>query len=274
MVIDAHHHLWNYQPEKHQWIDDTMTSIRRDFKGEDLAKVLSDHGISGTVLVQVDQSEAETLWLVEQAIKFPFILGVVGWVDLRSDQIPDRLAHFSTFSIIKGFRHIAQAEPDDFLLGDAFQQGLDFLQDFNFTYDLLIYPTQLESAIRLVEEFPDQLFVIDHLAKPLIKEGLLEPWARNIKIISQFPNVFCKVSGMITEADHRDWTYEQLVPYLDIVFESFGVNRLMFGSDWPVCLLAGQYNQVLSVVERYISKFSQKEKDLILRENATNFYKL
>jgi L-fuconolactonase len=274
MVIDAHHHLWNYQPEKHQWIDDTMTSIRRDFKGEELAKVLSEHDVSGTVLVQVDQSEAETFWLVEQAIKFPFILGVVGWVDLRSDQIPHRLAHFSTFSIIKGFRHIAQAEPDDFLLGDAFQQGLDFLQDFNFTYDLLIYPTQLESAIRLVEEFPDQLFVIDHLAKPLIKEDLLEPWARNIKIISQFPNVFCKVSGMITEADHRDWTYEQLVPYLDIVFESFGVNRLMFGSDWPVCLLAGQYDQVLSVVERYISKFSQQEKDLILRENATNFYNL
>ncbi len=274
MVIDAHHHLWNYQPEKHQWIDDTMTSIRRDFKGEELAKVLSEHDVSGTVLVQVDQSEAETFWLVEQAIKFPFILGVVGWVDLRSDQIPHRLAHFSTFSIIKGFRHIAQAEPDDFLLGDVFQQGLDFLQGFNFTYDLLIYPTQLESAIRLVEDFPDQLFVIDHLAKPLIKEGLLEPWARNIKIISQFPNVFCKVSGMITEADHRDWTYEQLVPYLDIVFESFGVNRLMFGSDWPVCLLAGQYDQVLSVVERYISKFSQQEKDLILRENATNFYNL
>jgi len=274
MVIDAHHHLWNYQPEKHQWIDDTMTSIRRDFKGEELAKVLSEHDVSGTVLVQVDQSEAETFWLVEQAIKFPFILGVVGWVDLRSDQSPDRLAHFSTFSIIKGFRHIAQAEPDDFLLGDAFQQGLDFLQDFNFTYDLLIYPTQLESAIRLIEEFPDQLFVIDHLAKPLIKEDLLEPWARNIKIISQFPNVFCKVSGMITEADHRDWTYEQLVPYLDIVFESFGVNRLMFGSDWPVCLLAGQYDQVLSVVERYLSKFSQQEKDLILRENATNFYNL
>ena len=274
MIIDAHHHLWEYQSEKHQWIDHTMTSIRRDFKGDDLATVLSEQEVTGTVLVQVEQSEAETLWLVEQSMKFPFILGVVGWVDLQSENIPERLAHFSTYSVIKGFRHIAQSEPDDFLLRDAFQHGISYLQDFNFTYDLLVYPAQLESAIRLVEAFPDQRFVLDHIAKPNIKEGRIEPWATHINTLGQFPNVFCKLSGMITEADHHEWSYKQLVPYLEVVLEAFGIDRLMFGSDWPVCLLAGRYNQVLNVVIKYISEFSQKEKDLILRENAKNFYNL
>ncbi len=274
MVIDAHHHLWEYQPEKHQWIDDTMNNIRRDFKGEDLAKVLVVQDVAGTVVVQVEQSEAETLWLIEQSIKFPFILGVVGWVDLQSKLIPERLAYFSTYSILKGFRHIAQSEPHDFLLGDAFQQGLSYLQDFDFTFDLLIYPSQLEPAIQLVEAFPEQRFVLDHLAKPKIKGALMEPWAGNIKILSEFPNVFCKISGMITEAEHHEWTYEQLVPYLEVVFEAFGNNRLMFGSDWPVCLLAGQYNQVLNVVRKFISEFSPREKDLILGENAKQFYNL
>ena len=274
MIIDAHHHLWEYQSEKHQWIDHTMTSIRRDFKGDDLATVLSEQEVTGTVLVQVEQSEAETLWLVEQSMKFPFILGVVGWVDLQSENIPERLAHFSTYSVIKGFRHIAQSEPDDFLLRDAFQHGISYLQDFNFTYDLLVYPAQLESAIRLVEAFPDQRFVLDHIAKPNIKEGRIEPWATHINTLGQFPNVFCKLSGMITEADHHEWSYEQLAPYLEVVLEAFGIDRMMFGSNWPVCLLAGQYNQVLNVVETYISEFSQKEKDLILRENAINFYNL
>jgi len=199
-MIDAHHHLWEYTAEDHPWIDHTMTKIRRDFKGEELAGILVQNGVTGTVLVQVNQSEAETIWLIEQSNKHSFILGVVGWVDLVSENVSNQLASFSAYPVVKGFRHILQSEADDFMLGRSFQNGIACLQEHNFTYDLLIYPSQLKAAAKLVEAFPEQPFVLDHMAKPLIKEGKIKEWADDIRALSQFPKVSCKISELITEA--------------------------------------------------------------------------
>ena len=274
MIIDAHHHLWHYHSDKHQWIDDSMQVLKRDFTGSQFSEVLTKNNISGSVLVQVDQTEQETIWLLEQAENHPFILGVVGWVDLMSDDLKSKLAVLSGYSKLKGFRHIVQSERYEFMLQPEFQTGVGQLEQFGFSYDILIYHHQLTPAIELVRKFPNQLFVLDHIAKPDIKSGSLESWATGILELSDSPNVVCKLSGMITEANHSRWTYDQLTPFLDQVFESFGVERLMFGSDWPVCLLAGSYNEVLEIIEQYISGFSDAEKSKILYENARKFYNL
>ena len=273
-MIDSHHHLWHYNPEKHQWIDSSMQKLREDFTGEDLNTLASKHGLTGTVLVQVDQSEEESLWLLEQAEKYPIIKGVVGWVDLIADNVEERLAYFSRFDKLKGFRHIAQAESDDFLAGPAFKRGVNYLHRFDFTYDILVYYYQLPAAIKLVESVPDQKFVVDHIAKPNIKAAYIEEWEKNIRSLSERQNVFCKLSGIITEADHGNWNYDQLTPYLDIVLESFGVERLMFGSDWPVCLLAGDYGQVVNIILEFVSQLSANEQSMILSENVRKFYNL
>jgi L-fuconolactonase len=274
MIIDSHHHLWQYHQEKHHWMDDTMSKIQNDFTGDDLTIIASSNNISGTVLVQVDQTEEDTRWLLEQANRYPIIQGVVGWVDLRAENILERLDFYNSFEKLKGFRHIAQSEPNDFFMDKAFQKGISYLHSYNYTYDILIYHFQLEAAIQLVKSAPDQLFVIDHLAKPNIREGLYTPWSEYISSIAEYPNVFCKLSGIITEANHHNWNYDQLLPYLECVFDCFGVERLMFGSDWPVCLLAGSYEQVLEIITRYISALSDYEQSLILYKNAKAFYKL
>jgi L-fuconolactonase len=225
--------------------------------------------------VQADQSEDETLFLLDLAKKNSRIAGVVGWVDLRSPRVTERLEYFSHFEKLRGFRHIAQSEPDDrFLLREDFLRGIGQLRGFGFTYDILIYPKQLPAALELVGRFPEQRFVVDHLAKPEIKAREIATWARYMRQIGQNRNVFCKLSGMVTEADWRHWKPADFHPYLDVVFDAFGPDRLMFGSDWPVCLLAASYAQVKGIIEDYLKNFRAQDRESIFGGNATRFYGL
>ena len=253
MIIDSHQHYWIYNPVRDAWIDESMKILRKDFLPEHLSPILKELSISGTIAVQADQSEEETKFLLDLAEKNNWILGVVGWVDLQSKNIEERLEYFSNFKKLKGFRHIVQAEPDEkFLLNENFQNGIDLLKEYNFTYDILIYPKQLPAAIKFVQKNPDQKFILDHIAKPNIKRKEIKHWASQIKELANYPNVYCKLSGIITEANHQNWKADDIYPYLDVVFEAFGSNRLTFGSDWPVCLLAGSYKQVLNLIEGYL----------------------
>ena len=273
MILDTHQHFWHYDPTTHSWIDDAMAVIRRDFLPEDLQRVYAANGVDGCIAVQADQTEAETMFLIRLADQYDFIKGVVGWVDLRAENIEDRLAHFYQFKKVKGFRHIVQGEPDhNFLLREDFKRGIAALHGYNFTYDILIFPHQLGAALELVRLFPKQKFVIDHMAKPYIKDGFFDGWSVLMKALGQYENVYCKVSGIITEADYQNWTYEQIEPYLDVVFEAFGKKRTMFGSDWPVCLVAGRYAQVKGIVERYIAGWQEEDQARVLGLNGATFY--
>jgi L-fuconolactonase len=275
MIIDSHQHFWKYDPARDGWVTDKMSLIKRDFFPEELQRECVANDVDGTVVVQVDQSEDETLFLLDLAEKYQFIAGVVGWIDLRSPAIEERLRSFSQYRKLRGFRHIAQAEPDDqFLVGRDFTRGISLLREFGFVYDILIYPKQLPAAIELVSRFPEQSFVVDHMAKPPIKFGSLEPWESYIRTIAQNTNVFCKVSGLVTEADWLHWKSADIHPYLDVVFDAFGPERLMFGSDWPVCLLAANYGQVKGVVEMYVDAHAAQHKQNIFGGNAVRFYGL
>ncbi len=273
--IDSHHHLWKYNPVRDAWITAEMKQIRTDFMPYDLLKELGENSMDGSIAVQADQSETETGFLTGWADRSDFIKGVVGWVDLRGRYLPERLDFYSNCSKLKGFRHIVQAEPDDnFLLGEDFCRGIGLLKQYNFTYDILIYPRQLPAAIQFVQKFPEQKFVIDHLGKPLIKDKVLEPWASQMKEIAKSPNVYCKISGLVTEADWKTWKPEDFKPYLDLVFEAFGTGRLMFGSDWPVCLLAADYAAVKSILTDYISGLTAPDRAKIMGGNAAAFYSI
>ena len=250
-----------------------MAVLKRDFVPKDLERELDANGIDTSVAVQVDQSEDETRILLELTELHERIAGVVGWADLRSPRIEERLRYFSQFQKLCGFRHIAQSEPDDrFLVNCDFLHGVSRLREFGFTYDILIYPRQLPAAIELVSRLPEQKFVIDHLAKPEIRAGKKEPWAAEIRTIAQNRNVFCKVSGFVTEADWGAWKPDDFRPYLDVVFEAFGAERLMFGSDWPVCLLAASYTQVKCLLEDYVRDNSPGNHEMIFGGNAARFY--
>jgi L-fuconolactonase len=275
MTIDAHQHFWRYDPARDAWITDAMSHLKRDFLPEGLEHERVANGIDSTIVVQVDQSEDETLFLLDLAERYKRIAGVVGWVDLCSPKIAERLRFFSQYKKLCGFRHIAQAEPNDqFLVGRDFTNGISLLREYGFAYDILIYPKQLPAAIELAARFPEQRFVVDHLAKPLIKDGCREPWASYVRTISQNANVFCKVSGLVTEADWLHWKPEDIDPYLDVVFEAFGPERLMFGSDWPVCLLAASYRQVKQLIETYVEAHAAQYKENIFGGNAIRFYGL
>ena len=275
MIIDAHQHFWIYDPVRDSWIDESMQILKRNFLPEDLAPVIKENSIDGTIAVQADQSENETNFLLGLAEKNTWVSGVVGWVDLMAQDIEEKLEHFSSYKKLKGFRHIVQAEPDEnFMLNEKFRNGIGQLKNYNFTYDILIYPHQLPTAIMLTEKHPDQKFVLDHIAKPSIKKKEIEPWASGIKELAMNPNVFCKISGIITEADHRNWESKEIYPYLDIVFNAFGYDRLLFGSDWPVCLLAGLYNQVINLIDEYMKNASDENKEKIFGKNAVSFYNI
>ena len=274
MRVDSHQHFWKFDPIRDAWITAEMQTIRKDFDPVDLQPLLKKNNVDACVTIQVGQSEKETFFQLEHAAQNGFIKGVVGWVDLKSPKIKDRLTHFLQHKKVKGFRHIVQAEPDGFLAQKEFLRGIASLAEFGFTYDLLIYPHQLEEAISFVQQFPDQKIVLDHLAKPLIKNGILEPWATYIAELASFENVHCKISGMVTEADWQLWKAGDLIPYLDVVLECFGPQRLLYGSDWPVCLLASSYSRQLAVVEDFISRLSPGEKQGIMGENAIQFYNL
>lgn len=276
MTIDAHQHFWNYDPVRDAWITEDMQVIQADFTPNDLLREFKENGIDGSVVVQADASENETAFLVDLARQNDFIKGVVGWVDFTSEKVGERLDFYKkTAPEIKGFRHLVQSEPDDdFLLGVDFCRGISLLKAYDYSYDILIYPKHLPAAARFVERFPDQKFVIDHIAKPDIKAKEIEPWAAQMRIVAQQPNVYCKISGMVTEADWKNWKPEDLKPYLDVVFAAFGPERLMFGSDWPVCLVAAKYQEVKRVVTDYLQSFGGKEQEDVMGGNAIQFYNL
>lgn len=274
MRIDAHQHFWRFDPARDTWITDEMAVLRQDYLPETLAAELAAHGLHGCVAVQADPSEDETRFLLGLAGKHAFVKGVVGWVDLTAPDLRSRLDHFATFDRLCGIRHIVQAEADDYLMRPDVVRGVGALQDFDLTYDILVYPRQLPAALALVAQLPDQRFVVDHMAKPGIRDGALQPWERQIRALAGHSNVRCKVSGLITEADWTRWRPEDIHPYLDVVFDAFGPGRLMFGSDWPVCLLAGSYADVWHLVTEYMAGLSDSERNGVLGANATEFYGL
>jgi L-fuconolactonase len=275
MKIDSHQHFWRYNPTRDAWITDDMSILKRDFLPEELALECKANGLDASIAVQADQSEEETLFLLEMAEENSQIAGIVGWTDLASTNAEERLQFFSRYKKLRGFRHIAQAEPDDrFLVQPDFLRGISRLRQFGFTYDILVYPKQLPAAIELVSKFPEQRFVIDHLAKPEIKSRDLKFWETHIRRIAEFPNVFCKLSGLVTEADRHSWKPADFKPYLDVVFDAFGMDRLMFGSDWPVCLLAASYAQVKQIIEDYLHGFTAAKTENIFGGNAIRFYNL
>lgn len=274
MRIDAHQHFWKYDPVRDAWITDEMAVIKRDFLPDDLTPELKQHNIDGCVSVQADQSEKETDFLLKLSEDHHCIKAVVGWLDLCNKNVRERLEYYTRFEKIKGFRHILQSESPDFMLQKSFINGIAALSGFGYSYDILVFPTHLKSVVKLVQQFPDQPFVIDHLAKPYIKDGLIDEWRNDIKTLSAFDNVFCKISGMITEAKPKKWKKEDFTPYFDSVVELFGIDRIMFGSDWPVCLLEADYRSCIGLVENYFSSFSDHEKDKVFGSNAAGFYKI
>jgi L-fuconolactonase len=275
MIIDSHQHFWKYDPIKHDWIDDSMLVIRKDFMPSDLKKVYQENDIEGCIAVQADQTLEETDFLLALAKENDFIKGIVGWVDLRAENIDEVLKYYSQFKKLKGFRHVVQGEADhNFLLRHNFLRGIAALEKYNFTYDILIFPHQLGATLELVKKFPNQKFVIDHIAKPYIKDGFYEGWANLMLAIGQQKNVYCKMSGIITEADYQSWTIEQIRPYMELVLKAFGSDRILFGSDWPVCLVAGNYQKVKQLVTDFIADLTPKEQVSIMGENAINYYNL
>jgi L-fuconolactonase len=273
--IDAHHHLWKYDPVRESWITDEMAAIRKDFLPGDFEQVLLENHFDGSVLVQTDQSETENEFLLHNALDHEFIKGVVGWVDLQAEDVEHRLESCAAAKKFKGFRHVLQGEPErSFMLRPAFRRGIDKLSKFGFTYDILIFADQLKYIPEFVSAFPNQKFVIDHIAKPAIRDKEIGDWNREIKTVAEHQNVWCKISGMVTEADWKNWKSHDLIPYIDVVVEAFGSRRIMYGSDWPVCLVAASYDQVLNIVHDYFAAFSQSERELFFGENAIQFYNL
>ena len=275
MRIDSHQHFWKYDPVRDAWITSDMQAIARDFFPDDLLPLLQANGVGGCVAVQADQSDAETEFLLGLADAYDFIRGVVGWIDLRAENLEERLHAYDGRKLLKGFRHIVQGESDpEFTDHPDFLRGVRMLRRFGYTYDILIYQHQLPMALRLVRNCPDQQFVVDHIAKPLIKAGEWHAWANGIRAIAEYPNVMCKVSGMVTEADWHQWKPEDFTRYLDVVTEAFGTGRLMYGSDWPVCLVAADYSGQLQIVSDYFRQFSVDEQQAVFGANATRFYSL
>jgi L-fuconolactonase len=275
MRIDAHQHFWRYNPDEYAWLDESMACLQRDFLPVDLEPELQRAEFDGSIAVQARQTIEETRWLLHLADTSPFILGVIGWVDLRAADVSSQLAKVAGNRKLLGLRHIVQGEPDDrFLLQPDFLRGISALEEFGLTYDILIYPRHLPVAAEFVERFPRQQFVLDHLAKPLIKSGEIQPWKTGLRELARFPNVFCKLSGLVTEADWMNWKSEQMKPYLDVAFECFGPERLMIGSDWPVCTVAASYLQVMHLVINYLESLPDQVLQAVLGGNAQKFWNL
>jgi L-fuconolactonase len=273
--IDSHQHFWQFDPVRDSWINEDMSVIQKDFLPENLKPVLEQNGFEGCVVVQSDQSEVENEFQLNNAAKHDFIKGVVGWVDLRSASVEERLVYYSQFEKMKGFRHVLQGEKDRaFMLQPSFMNGISLLKKYNFTYDILIFIDQLPYSLELVKSFPQQSFVIDHIAKPSIKVKNIAEWQKDMQAIARQQNVYCKISGMVTEADWKQWKKEDFTSYMDVVVEAFGTGRIMYGSDWPVCLVAGSYEKVVGIVKDYFSSFSETEQELFFGGNAIKFYNL
>ena len=275
MRVDAHQHFWHYNATEYAWIDQSMCALERDFLPGDLADELAEAGVEATIAVQVRQTLEETRWLLHLAGAHPFIAGVVGWVDLQADDVEVQLAHIATNPKLVGVRHIVQSEPDErFLLRPSFCRGIGMLRQVDLTYDILIYPRHLPVAIELVGKFPQQTFVLDHLAKPEIRARAIDGWARDLQNLSAAPNVWCKLSGLVTEADWQRWQPDDIWPYLDVAFDCFGASRLIAGSDWPVCTVAADYSQTMAIVSNYLERRPMQEREAVLGENARRLWKL
>lgn len=274
-TIDAHQHFWQFDPVRDSWINEEMAIIQHDFLPEQLERILQQNGIDGSVVVQSDQSERENEFQLNNAAQHDFIRGVVGWVDLQAADIEDKLSYYQQFKKLKGIRHVLQGEPQrDLMLQPAFKNGISLLNKYGFTYDVLIFPDQLKYAAQVAAAFPDQPFVINHIAKPGIKDGLIGNWKKDIFSAAANKNMFCKISGMVTEADWKKWSPEDFTPYLDTIVQAFGTDRIMYGSDWPVCLVAADYTIMKQIVDDYFSKFSANEQAAFYGKTATAFYRL
>lgn len=273
--VDAHQHFWIYRAEEYGWIADDMQRLRRDFLPPDLEPALTASRFDGCIAVQARSSLDETTWLLDLADRFPFIFGVVGWVDLRSPRVSEDLELLAARRKLVGIRHIVQGEADDhFMLRSDFCRGVAALELVDLAYDILIYPRHLPVAIEFARRFPRQRFVLDHLAKPCIKAGHLADWAKDLRALAALDNVWCKLSGMVTEADWHAWSPAQLTPYLDVAMEAFGPDRVMIGSDWPVCQLAADYETTMAVVADYAGRLSEAEREGVLGLNAQQFWRL
>jgi len=273
--IDSHQHFWHYRPETHGWINQEMSVLKRDFLPPDLGPELANNDGIGCVAVQASQTLDETEWLLSLADQHPFILGVVGWADLKSPDLSNTLERLAQHPKLKGIRHVIQDEPDDyFMLDPDFIRGVNQLPQHHLTYDLLIFERHLPIALDFLDKLKEVAVVVDHIAKPKIAQAEYQPWRKNMQALAQQSAAYCKISGMVTEADWEDWRYDNLVPYLDTVVEAFGSDRLMIGSDWPVCLLAAGYQQVMEIIERYFEHFSADEREQIFFKNAEEFYQL
>lgn len=271
--IDAHQHFWKFDPIRDSWIPDEMSMIRKDFLPSQFAPLLQQNGFDGCITVQAEQAEIENVFQLAHAKKNDFIKGIVGWVDLQAKNVRQKLSYYTRYKKIKGFRHILQGEAQrDLMLKPEFLKGIKALKEFNYTYDILIFPDQLGFTKQFVAQFPEQKFVIDHMAKPYIKSKKIDGWKKDIQQVAQYENVCCKISGFITEADMKNWKEKDFIPYFDIVLESFGINRIMFGSDWPVCNGGADYNTVINIMKKYFSSFTQNEQDQFFGDNAIKFY--
>jgi L-fucono-1,5-lactonase len=274
MRIDTHQHFWRYSPSEYGWIDDAMASIRRDFLPEDLAAEIAGAGVDGVVSVQACHTIAETEWLLAMAAAHPWIRGVVGWVPLADPAAPALLERLAAHPSLRGVRHVLQAEPDAFMDRSDFNAGLSRLHRLQLAYDILIVHHQLPAAIRLVDRHPDQTFVLDHIAKPDIRGGSRQPWSNNMSELARRPNVFCKLSGVVTEADYATWSEKQILPYMETALAAFGPERMMFGSDWPVCRAATPYADWVHTVERFAASLSADEQQALFAGTAVRAYRL
>jgi L-fuconolactonase len=276
MYIDAHHHLWAFDPVEYDWIDDSMSVLKKDFLVKDLEKMLYKNGFSASIAVQARQSMEETLWLTKLSEQTDLIKGVVGWIDLKSENLAEQLEALSSHKKLVGFRHVIQGETDpDFMRNPDFIRGLKILADKDYRYDLLIFAHQLPAAIEMLEQVPNLHVVIDHIAKPNIKTGeQFQQWHKNMRKLSENPKCYCKLSGMVTEADWQNWTTNDIYPYMKTVLGLFTQKRVMFGSDWPVCLVAGEYQTIKELVLDFISSYAPQAKEDIFGNNASHFYQV
>ena len=276
LFIDAHQHFWQYDPTKHVWMSEEMGVLKSDFLPADLALHLKNCSLDGCVAVQANQAEEENTFLLSLVEKYDFIKGIVGWVDLQSEKVEARLEYYQKFPLLKGFRHVVHDEADiNFMLRPAFFKGISLLKKYGYTYDILIFQKHLPNTLELVAAFPNQPFVIDHIAKPSIKTGEnTEGWRKNLEAVAQYENVSCKISGMVTEADWHHCKQADFTPYLDTVVELFGLDRIMYGSDWPVCNLAVNYETQFDIVRHYFSNFNKQEQAQFFGGNASKFYNL
>lgn len=275
MRIDAHQHFWQYDPARHGWINDDMSAIRRDFYPEDLATIIKTLQIVGTIAVQADETDTETSFLLDLAAKNDFIKAVVGWTDLHSPDLEKALNKFEGIEKLAGFRCVMQGAPDErYLTNDLFRNNLNTLTAHGYTYDLLIYHTQLPALIGMTDKLPDSRLILDHIGKPDIKNKQFKSWKEQIKILASHPEIYCKLSGMVTEADYASWTYDDLLPYMETTAEYFGIDRICFGSDWPVCLVAGSYNKVYKVMEKFVKQLPKPDQAKVFGLNTLQFYNI